>query len=640
MKFYRLTALILALVFICSAFFSCEILFKNDEQDSTSDYYDNDTVYAQALALGYKGTLEEFIELISGKDGKDGAGIKSSLVDQNGHLIFVLTDGTLIDAGAITTSSGSFLVTFDYGDGFAETVRSENYKVERPEDPTREGYTFLFWYVESQLSDEYSEILPWFFDAFAITKDITLHAYWEPDYPTSDPVYPTDEAVVYDGSAVTITFYHTMGTALRDVLDKYIVEFNKMYPNITVEHTQVGGYDDVRDQIKQQLTANNQPNVAYCYPDHVALYNLTKKVVPLNNYITSDAVVNYSTGEILGLTDQQINNYVDGFFAEGAVYDEAGTMYTLPMVKSTEVLYNNKTFFEEYNLTVPTTWDELEEVSAKIKAIIAANPDKYNAHSYPFGYDSESNWFITMCKQYNSAYTSTTGTKFLFNNQTNRDFVKELRTWYDLGYFTTQELYGAYTSGLFTNTDSFSPSCFMCIASSAGANYQFPSTVNGKAPFEVGIAPLPQVNKNDPATISQGPSLCIFDQDNKQEVAASWLFVKFLTTNLEFQAAFSMTSGYMPAIELGAFETAAADSNAIRNYVTWLNGDAPAARALKVAFEQADAYFIPPAFNGSSKARDQVGELMKACLTTQTTDIDAMIKERFEEAVAECIADA
>ena len=55
----------------------------------------------------------------------------------------------------------------------------------------------------------------------------------------------------YDGSEVTITFSHTMGEALRNVLDKYIVEFNKIYPNITVEHTQVGGYDDVRDQIKQ-----------------------------------------------------------------------------------------------------------------------------------------------------------------------------------------------------------------------------------------------------------------------------------------------------------------------------------------------------------------------------------------------------
>ena len=45
----------------------------------------------------------------------------------------------------------------------------------------------------------------------------------------------------YDGSAVEITFYHTMGQNLRDVLDAYIVEFNKLYPNITIVSEQVGG---------------------------------------------------------------------------------------------------------------------------------------------------------------------------------------------------------------------------------------------------------------------------------------------------------------------------------------------------------------------------------------------------------------
>ena len=38
----------------------------------------------------------------------------------------------------------------------------------------------------------------------------------------------------YDGSPVTITFYHTMGSNLSEVLNLYIEEFNKLYPNITV----------------------------------------------------------------------------------------------------------------------------------------------------------------------------------------------------------------------------------------------------------------------------------------------------------------------------------------------------------------------------------------------------------------------
>ena len=60
----------------------------------------------------------------------------------------------------------------------------------------------------------------------------------------------------YDGSEVTIKFSHTMGEALRNELDAAILRFNELYPNIHIEHEQVGGYDDVRDTIKTELDVN------------------------------------------------------------------------------------------------------------------------------------------------------------------------------------------------------------------------------------------------------------------------------------------------------------------------------------------------------------------------------------------------
>ena len=89
----------------------------------------------------------------------------------------------------------------------------------------------------------------------------------------------------YDGSEVTITFYHTMGQSLQSVLNSAISYFNTLYPNIHIEHTQIGGYDDVRNQISTELTAQRQPNIAYCYPDHVALYNVADAVVTLDQVI-------------------------------------------------------------------------------------------------------------------------------------------------------------------------------------------------------------------------------------------------------------------------------------------------------------------------------------------------------------------
>ena len=438
---------------------------------------------------------------------------------------------------------------------------------------------------------------------------------------TSDFVIPEGG---YDGSKVTITFYHTMGAALREVLDAFIVEFNKLYPNITVVHEQVGGYEDVRDQIKTELTVGNQPNIAYCYPDHVALYNVAKAVVTLDDLIASNIEITREDGtkEILGLTAEQQADFIEGYYNEGKEFGD-GKMYTMPFSKSTEVLYYNKTFFEEHDLKVPTTWDEMEEVCAKIKEI--------DPESIPLGYDSESNWFITMCEQLGSDYTSASGDHYLFNNDTNKQFVKRYREWYQKEYVTTQEIYGAYTSGLFTATTG--QRSYMSIGSSAGAKHQRPAADDkGEYPFEVGIATIPQVNPAEPKVISQGPSVCIFKDENPQEVIASWLFVKFLTTNVNFQAAFADASGYVPVLKSVANHPTYAEKMANAdgyNNIAYLSA--------KVCMEQANAYYTSPAFNGSAKARDEVGSLIQAAFIGDASNgLDALIDKVFQDAINNC----
>ena len=427
----------------------------------------------------------------------------------------------------------------------------------------------------------------------------------------------------YDGSEVTITFYNTMGANLAAVLENYIVEFNKLYPNIKVVSTQVGGYDDVREQIVTEISVGGQPNIAYCYPDHVALDNLAEAVTTLDTLIESDVEVKRADGttEVLGLTKEQKADFIEGYYNEGKQFGD-DLMYTMPLSKSTEVLYYNKTFFDANNLTVPTTWDELEATCAKIKEI--------DPTSIPLGYDSEANWFITMCEQLGSPYTQAgEENHYLFDNKENHEFIKKFNSWYQKGYVTTQTLLEAYTSGLFTA--STGTRSYMSIGSSAGATHQRPAAVNNKYPFEVGIATIPQADAENPKVISQGPSLCIFQKDNPQEVIASWLFVKFLTTNVEFQAEFGMVSGYVPVLKSVGENPVYADFLASAD-----GGNYISALAAKVCLEQADAYYTSPAFNGSSTARDQVGALLTKCLVLKGDDLDAQIKAAFEAAIEEC----
>ena len=435
----------------------------------------------------------------------------------------------------------------------------------------------------------------------------------------------------YDGSEVTIKFYHTMSaTTLQPVLNTYIEEFNKIYPNIHIQSLSIGGYDDVRDQISKELTVGAQPNIAYCYPDHVALYNLANAVVQLDTLIDSNQ--SDGKGGQLGLTAAQKADFIEGFYNEGKAYGD-DHMYTMPFSKSTEVLYYNKTFFAEHNLAVPTHWfstdandkTSMEYVCKEIKKIDT------NAQTYPLGYDSEANWFITMCEQYGSPYTSATGDHFLFNNDTNKDFCKKFREWHQQGLVTTQKIYGAYTSGLFVETAANKAHSYMSIGSSAGANHQCPAAVDGKYPFEVGIASIPQVNTDKPKVISQGPSVCIFGKSNPQEVVASWLFVKYLTTSVEFQAEFSMASGYVPVIK------SVTTNEVYSKFLASADGNKHlAATSAKACLEQEKAYYVSPAFNGSSTARDQVGALLQKIMVSEDANVDAMIKKAFEDAIEEC----
>ena len=414
-------------------------------------------------------------------------------------------------------------------------------------------------------------------------------------------------------TSVEITFTHTMGAKLQDVLNAYIEEFNKIYPNITITHQSAGGWSDINGQINTEIAGGNQPNIAYCYPDHVAMYNIAKAVVKLDSLIESDAAVT-GTDEIIGLTEAQKADFIESYYNEGLVYGD-DYMYTMPLNKSTEVLYYNKTFFEENNLTVPTTWEELWDVCAKIKEI--------DPECYPLGYDAEDNWFITLCEQLGTDFTSAAdGGQYLFNNAENRAFVKELREYYQKGYFTTQELYGGYTSNLFVEQQD--TNCYMCVGSSGGASYQMSNgdTDDGTYAFEVGVAPIPQ-----------GPSLCILRGANTtdEQVIASWLFVKFLCTNVDFQAEFSMTSGYMPVLK-------SVTEN--ENYAAWLaKGDGYGylvAKCVQVGIDGRDNYFVSPAFRGSSKAREQVGALLLKCLSTETSDVDSLINQAFQDAIDEC----
>ena len=418
----------------------------------------------------------------------------------------------------------------------------------------------------------------------------------------------------------TILFYSTQGDSLQSITANAKDAFEAKYPGWTVVHRQPGGYDEVKDKIVQDFQAGLQPDLAYCYPDHVAQYLKTGKVVDLNKFINStETIAVNGVDTLVGYTAEEIADFVPGYYKEGyaenfANYESYGltaeSMITLPFVKSTELLYYNKTALDALGLPVATTWDELW---AQCEAIVAKYPT-----ATPLGYDSESNWFINMCEQNGWGYTSADPSNhYLFNNDGAKAWLEQLNKYYELGYITTQKDYGNYTSGLFVKGVDDGGLVY-CIGSSGGASHQNPGTK-----FEWGIAPIPGSVQADGSVnysvISQGPSIVMLKDGNgitnsEEKQLMTWLFMKELM-DPTFQVAFSIGSGYNPS-RISTFENEA--------YIAHMEEGNITATAAKVAKTLTDYFYTSPAFVGSSTARDQVGTALVFALRGEKTAEQAL----------------
>ena len=416
----------------------------------------------------------------------------------------------------------------------------------------------------------------------------------------------------------TIVFYSTQGDALQKVTQTAIDAFEAKYPGWKVYHTQVGGYDDVKKKIISDLGAKLQPDLAYCYADHVAQYIETKKVVDMSTLISmgeqtikvkgDDGAYSKELAVNVGYSAAEIADFVPGYYKEGLASNyadfesngySASSMLTMPFVKSTELLYYNKDALDKLGFEPAKTWDELWEQAEAIH--------KKWPKATPLGYDSESNWFITMCEQNGWGYTSAQKPHYLFNNNDTKAWLEDLAEYYDKGYITTQAESGAYTSNLFVKGVDDGGIVY-CIGSSGGASYQQTNK------FTWGITRIPYSSTtkegvNNKAVISQGPSLVMFKTDRSSNVdekqIMTFLFMKELL-DPTFQAAFSIAAGYNPCRQ-STYEVEA--------YEEHLEGTTATAVACVVARTMTQDFYTSPAFVGSSEARTQVGNALVYALT-------------------------
>lgn len=439
-----------------------------------------------------------------------------------------------------------------------------------------------------------------------------------------------DESKEYE-----ITFWAKNDTnkAQTEIYKKAISDFEKMYPNITVNLRLYTDYGKIYNDVITNISTDTTPNVCITYPDHIATYLTGKEVVVPLDQLFADEKYGLGGSEIK--FDAPSENEIISDFLEECAF--GGHYYAVPYMRSTEACYVNKTYVEKlgYQLPETLTWDFIWEVSE-------AAAEKGDDGTYlingqnvmiPFIYKSTDNMMIQMLKQKDAGYSTENG-EILIENDTTTELLYTIAGHTENGAFSTFKISG-YPAN-FLNAGQ----CIFAVDSTAGATWMgtdaplMDISEENLVEFETEVFPVPQFDTENPQMISQGPSVCIFNKEDPQEVLASWLFTQYLLSN-DVQIAYAETEGYIPVTEK------AQNSEEYQDYLSRAGEDNDTyyevkIKASRLLLDNIENTFVTPVFNGSASLRDAAGQLIENVVKSvrRKQEIDSAYVEKLYSEVS------
>ena len=433
-----------------------------------------------------------------------------------------------------------------------------------------------------------------------------------------------------------ITFWAKNDTNVVQVntYKKAIADFEALYPNIKVTLKSYTNYGDLYQDVITNIATDTAPNVCITYPDHVATYKQGQEVIVALDELFADAKYGFGGSE-LKFDGVELEEIVPKFLTE---CKQEGYYYAIPFMRSTEACYVNKTYVEKlgYELPEVLTWDFVFEVS---KAAMEKNADgtfKINGQKtlIPFIYKSTDNMMIQMLQQLGAEYSTDRGEVLIFNDTTKQVL-------FDIAELTQEKAFNTFKIIGYPANFLNAGQCIFAVDSTAGATWMGCDAPLVDIPedklvkFETVVMEIPQYDTENPQMISQGPSLCVFNKEDPQEVLASWLFAQYLLTN-EVQYSYATTEGYVPVT------TKAQQSEAYQDYLTRGGEDNEFYYDVKLdathlLLDNIENTFVTPVFNGSASLRDAAGQLIENTVRTvrrkEAVD-DAYIASLYEEMTA------
>ena len=392
------------------------------------------------------------------------------------------------------------------------------------------------------------------------------------------------------------------------IYEQAIDDFEKLYPNITVNLRLYTDYGKIYNDVITNIATDTTPNVCITYPDHIATYLTgTNLVVPLEELFADEE---YGLGGSEVRFDSPTEEEIIPQFLEECAF--RNHYYAVPYMRSTEACYVNKTYVEALGYTLPDalTWDFIWEVSEAAMEQDGEGNFLVNGQKVmiPFIYKSTDNMMIQMLRQKEAGYSTDDGEILLFNDTT-KELLYTIAQHAETGAYSTFKV-SSYPAN-FLNAGQ----CIFAIDSTAGATWMGTDaplcdiSEDKIVEFETAVMPIPQFDPENSRMISQGPSVCIFNKEDSQEVMASWLFTQYLLSN-DVQIAYAETEGYVPVTSKAQKAAEYQDylARCGENNTTYYDIKIKAAELL---MDNVDHTFVTPVFNGSASLRSAAGQLVE-----------------------------
>lgn len=433
-----------------------------------------------------------------------------------------------------------------------------------------------------------------------------------------------------ESQEIAITFWakNENNQNQQAVYRKAVSDFEAIYPNITVVLKLYSDYNEIYKDVLTNTQTGTTPNVCITYPDHIATYNSGENVIVPLDELMSNPIWGLG-GSGIKFDAPTMDEITPQFLSEGVI---GGVQYAMPFMRSTEACYINADMVKALGYELPDvlTWDFVWEVSEAAMALGKNEDGTYVLNGQnvliPFIYKSTDNLMLQMLEQKGIEYSTENGEIDIFNETTEEIL-------YDISEHTKSGAFSTFKISSYPGNYLNAGQCIFAVDSTAGATWMGTDAPQIDIPeeelvkFDLQVRGVPQYNTENQKMISQGPSICIFNKDDPNEVMASWIFVQYLLTN-EVQISYSQTEGYLPVTSKAhndpKYQEYLSKAGEPDDPVTGLSYYKTKVDAAKLLLDNLDNTFITPVFNGSTNLRNAAGQLIeevaKSVRRNQTID--------------------